>query len=279
MGPRLGDNAIKGVLVVLILVLILYMFASFQGLETQSIINAKGTNTVLAGSEQTYSLNLKTVDPLQYKTPLHYREQYGSWRLETPNGTILSPGKLSTLKAGQYNSDVTIKIPSGYPKIFLVAEIKEYQFSAANPEGPWLKDAGSIRVKEKLEIDVQTCATHADCAADLCLGEFGYCNAGFCEAKGTCNKCTSSTECSTFEEAKGGVRYGCSDSQCFVVKEETFFDQVKKSFNEPITQPGTVKQGEAPQPKQTPPALGFLILILMGGIFYMISKINSRRRR
>lgn len=278
MAKGIDENIIKVVLVVLVVGLILYMYGSFQTTEL-SLINSQGYEKVLAGSEQTYTINLRTVDPKQFETALHYREQFGRWRLETLNGTLISPGTQKQLTAGQYFQDITINIPFEYQQLVLVADIIEYQYSAAKPEGPWLKDEGTIRASEKLIIEVYSCVEHADCAVDTCLGQFGYCSEGLCEVKGECKDCIAATDCNAFEEAGEGIIYECVNYQCLAVEEPDVIDQVKETFSEPILEPGVVKEGEVPQPKDTPPLLGFAIIILIGVIIFMVSKMKTGRRR
>lgn len=268
---RKDDTVIKVVLLALVVALIFYMVVSFQGVEF-SVVGIQGQNTVRAGEEQSYHLQLQTVNPDQFKTATHYREQFGQWRIQDADGNIISPGKSTKIENGAYDQIITINIPFDYKYMVLIAEIIEYQYSTAEAGGTFLKDEGTVREKQVFEITVQQCVDHTECNAATCLGQFGYCNEGTCEIKGDCHECVANADCSSNEEADPAKQYQCQDFKCFEYIEPTAIDQFKEAFREPITEPGTVTSGEIPKPKEAPQILSTIVFGMFIVLIYLVVK-------
>ncbi len=268
------DTIINIVLVVLIVALILFMFVSFVGTgESFSIVNpTKQGEKVMSGSEEVYNIYLKTVDPVQYETALHYRVQYGRWRIEDAFGEELSPGIEKEIENGVYETSIIINIPYGETEMYLIADILEYQYSASNPEGPWIRDNGIIRSEEKLKIEVYGCIGHADCNIDICLGQFGYCEEGICEVRGDCQECVSNDDCGIEE----GITYECVNFACKPFIEPTMIDKVKEVFVDPITEPGPVIVGELPQKQEAPVYLNYLVFFMVLLVAYLIYRMKRK---
>lgn len=267
------DSTIKIVLIGVVAFAVFYMVLSFGGIETFSGVDFQGNTKVRGNEEQTYSFRLTTVDPEQFRTPVHYREQYGKWHLEDANGTILSPGKEEKIYKGVYQKTITIQIPPGHSKVVLIAEINEYQFGAITPDGEFIRDKGQLRVIKKLDIEIPPCIQHSECNfEETCLGQFGYCNAGLCEAKGECYACAIDSDCSKSENAVGGVKYACTDKVCVKATDETVVDQAKVAFEQPITEPNPVEVGQPPEPKPAPPLLSIGVLIMISLVAFLIMR-------
>lgn len=264
------DSTIKIVLVGLVIILIFYMILTFGGIGTFSVVNLAGEGTVRAGEEQTYHIQLTTVNPDQFTTPLHYRKQVGVWQLEDANGTLLSPGTTTDLTGGKYDQYVTIQIPYGFSQIVFVAEIIEYQYSAASTSGPWLQDQGTVRIKEKLPINIIQCEQHSDCNVfATCLGQFGYCNNNLCEVKGTCKECIANTDCPSSTD--NSTTYQCNDFRCMPFQQPTILDTIEQTFSQPITEPAPATAGQPIKAQQAPPFLSagvFVMMLVLGYIFY-----------
>ena len=250
------DDKTTGNVIVLILVVALvgYILVNLGGSETFSLVNVDAEKTTYrAGEEETFHINLRTVDPAQFTTPTHFREQFGRWRIMDEEGNIVSPGKQTQIEGGVYNQLVTITIPNEYSKIYFVAEIIEFQWSAPDPDGKFIRDDGSLRTEETIELNIVNCVDHAECeVGGTCLGQYGYCTeGGLCEVRGECRECVAASDCAGFDEAISGVTYECIDYQCIEYVQPTFTEQIKESFSEPITEPAPVAEGE--DPKSPPP--------------------------
>lgn len=274
---RVQDSTIRLIMLALIVVLIFYMILSFGGTDSFSTVDITGKQEVSVGEEVEYEIDLLTVNPAQFETALHYREQYGRWRIESANGTELSPGRQTKILGGRYNQIVTINIPPGNKEIYFIAEIVEYQYSAADPEGPFIRDNGTIRVRQKLQIDIKECTKHADCTSeDLCLGQFGYCTEGLCEIQGACVECVSNSDCADLTEADPDKEYECIDFQCFEYEEPTsvekFQTQIKETFDQPITEPAPVETGQPPEPKQATTLLSLGVFLMVLLVSYLVLK-------
>jgi hypothetical protein len=267
------DTPIKLILVALVVVLIGYMILTFGGINTFSVVNLQGKDTVRAGEEQTYHISLTTVNPEQFTTPLHYRKQVGIWQIENANGTLLSPGKITDLTGGKFDQEVTIQIPYGFSQIVFVTKIIEYQYSAAQPQGPWLQDTGTVRVTEKLPINIVQCEQHADCNIySTCLGQFGYCSNNLCEVKGTCKECIANTDCPN----TNSTTYECNNFKCMPLVQPTLLDNFKETFKQPITEPAPVnKQGDKILAPEAPPFLTAGVFGLMVVLVYILYKRRS----
>ena len=264
MARKIEDNTVKIGLVILIVALIFYMLLSFGGTNMFAVVNIEGKDTVLSGDDQTYFISLRTVNPEQFITEVHYREQFGRWRLETSNGTILSPGKEVKLALGAFQQYVTINIPYEQEQIHLIAEIIEFQYSAPSPGGEFLRSDESLRVQETLVINIAECQGHADCnIPGMCLGEFGFCTENLCEVRGECKECITNEDC----EEEG---YVCLDFECIIEEEPTFIDEFKESFREPITEPAPVLAGEPPRAKQAPAGLTVITFGLFALVVYLL---------
>lgn len=263
---RIKDTTIQGILVVLVVILIFYMILSFGGFEAFSVVNVRGADTVLAGDQEDYEIDLRTVDPEQFRTDTHFREQFGRWRLEDQDGNRLT-GRDVQIEQGVFNQIITINIPFGYPTLFLVAEIIEFQHSAATSDGSFIVDDGTIRVQEILTINIIECTLHSECnVPGACLGKFGFCENSLCELRGECRECISNDDC-----IDADTEYECINFACEEIIQPTFIDTVRETFSEPITEPGKVPAGESPQPKQASTALtaGVVALILILVILVM----------
>jgi hypothetical protein len=253
------------------------MILSFGGINVFSVVNVQGEKIVRSGEEQTYHITLQTVNPEQFKTPTHYREQYGEWRIEDANGTILSAGKQTKIELGVYDQYVTIQIPYGFKHISLVTDIIEYQFSAVDANSLFLKSEGTIRTEEKLDINIIECAQHSDCNVfGTCLGQFGYCTNNLCEVKAECRQCVANSDCSEFEEAVEGTIYQCINFKCAPFKEPTFVDTFKKTFSEPITQPTRIEPGQPPQSKQATGILTVGVFLMIGVILFIMLRRSGK---
>ena len=267
----------KIVLAVLIIILLGYVIMSFGGNSIFSAVSIKGNEKVFIGAEETYKFQLKATDPEQFKTDLHYRTQYGRWRIENENGLILSPGNEILLSKGIYDTSTLIKIPAGYQQIFLKTEIIEYQFSRTTVSGTYLKDNGTIRAKDILPIEIMQCQIHADCNLDTtCLGKFGYCNAnGLCEMKGDCGTCNTDSDCLKYEKVVPGKEYKCQNSKCQIAMKYNLFDQLQQLFSEPLTEPGKVEQGQLPEQKEIPTIISAGVIIMFIVFAYLLIKRKS----
>ena len=265
---KIEDSTIQGILVVLVVVLIFYMILSFGGFDAFSVINVRGENTVLAGAQEEYEIDLRAVDPEQFRTDTHYREQFGRWSLEDSEGNKLT-GKNVLIEGGVFNQVITINIPFDHAKLYLVADIIEFQHSAADPAGPFLMDNGTIRAEETLEINIIECIDHSGCnVPGACLGKFGFCENNLCELKGECRDCVSNDDC-------GDGTYECVNFECEPVFEPSFIDTIKESFDVPITEPAKVPAGELPQPKQASQGLIIAVVAMIGLAIFLIIRRRS----
>lgn len=263
---RIKDSTIQGILVVLVIILIFYMILSFGGFEAFSVVNVRGADTVLAGDQEEYEFDLRTVDPEQFRTDTHFREQFGRWRLEDPDGNRLT-GRDVKIEQGVFNQIITINIPFSFKELFLVAEIMEFQHSAATPDGPFITDDGTIRVQEILAINIIECSVHSECnVPGACLGKFGFCENSLCELRGECRECISNNDC-----VSADTEYECTNFACEEMMQTTFIDTIRETFSEPITEPAKVPAGASPQPKQASTALtaGVVALLVIAVILFM----------
>lgn len=275
---KFQDSTIRIGMFVLLIVLIFYMILSFGGVESFSTVSLTGETLVRGGDAQEYHIRLVTVNPEQFSSPTHYREQYGRWRIENATGGDLSPGKETQIFQGVYDQYVTINIPFDQKKIIFVAEIVEYQYSAPSPDGKFIRDDGQVRISESIAIDIAQCADHNECnVGKTCLGQFPYCNEdNLCEVRGECHECISNTDCSLLEEAVEGATYECINFECKEYVEPTAFEEFKESFAQPINEPGPVEVGEAPQPKQSSPILSAMVFIMIALVSYMFLKRSGK---
>jgi hypothetical protein len=275
------ELAIKTALAISFVVLVLFMIYSFGGETPFTVVNIDGKTEVRAGETQEYFIDLRTVDPAQFTTATHYRQQFGSWQLVDMNSSIISKGTTRIIDNGVYSGYVSIKVPPKRKEFNLVINIKEYQFSAAEEGGEYLRDNGTIRTEQIFPIKVMACSEHADCKAEnTCLGQFGYCREGICEVQGDCVACVQDSDCIGAEGATGKLI--CQNYHCTPYKEPTFQEGAQQQFHElfdqPITEPGPVKSGETPQPKPAPDLLRGATIVLLIILVYFIFMLRSRRR-
>ncbi len=262
----------------LIIGLIFYMIVSFGGVETFSTVSVTGETTVRGGDIQEYHIKLTTVNPEQFSTATHYREQYGRWRIENATGGDISPGKETQIFQGVYDQYVTINIPYNEKKIIFVAEIIEYQYSSATPGGKFIRDDGQVRISQALPIEIAQCSDHSECnVGSTCLGQFPYCNEdNLCEVKGECHECITNTDCLSLEEADASKTYECINFECKEYIEPTQVDILKETFSQPINEPGPAEVGQPPQPKQSSPILSGMVFVMVALVVYLVLKRSGK---
>lgn len=254
---------IKIFILVIFIFLLLSLLLTFSGISPFTVVNIEGKSEYVIGETQTFRILLKTVDPDQFTTPEHYREQYGRWRIEDESGNLLSSGRLTKIENGLYDRIITIQIPE-VPST-LISEIIEYQYSLAGDS--FVMDEGTIREKNELELKLQSCDYDTDCeSSSICVGKSLSCENYVCSTAGQCLTCEEDSDCATSER--------CVNNECFRIIEPTFTEQVKETIAEPITQPGKSEEG-IPTPKTAEKYLIYTTLILwvlIGFFFYQLKK-------
>lgn len=255
------DSKVKTVLMILVAGFVIYSMVALSGTQKKGI---SGEAIVLASDEQTYKISLETEEVVPIQDMIV--EQYGRWWIEDSAGEILSRGTELELSGGQFNAEITISIPKE-KQVTFIADIIEYKSALVGNN--YVKDTGTIKTQDYIELSVPSCSQHADCSVDsLCLGKFGYCSDNLCEAKGECKTCSIDSDCGE----EDGVEYMCSDSVCMPKGNKDVFESIKKSFETPLTEVGPVPEGEEPTTKLADPIFQYVVFITIGIVGVLIYK-------
>jgi len=134
------NNKIKYIAIILgITVLILL----FMGTRQSMLIT--GSNNVLPGTTQTYTLSLDAGTQVAVGA---YR--YANWALVSTNNVVVQQGTWETVNQ-VYQKNISITFPNTIANYALVSSIYEYRYNTAT----LLWDAGTVIAKEAFSISVQ----------------------------------------------------------------------------------------------------------------------------
>lgn len=264
-----AQTAVKVGIIVIMAFLILMIFYSFTNLVPFSIVNVDGKSEFTGGEKQIFKILLSTQAADSYTTEFHHREQYGRWRIEDAEGNILSPGKISKLPSGVYNTVLAVEVPNKQGAK-LIAELIEYQFSRSEMGGDELRDEGTIKDSTEIELTLKSCSTTTDCITNkLCSGKTYTCSdEGLCISEGECSQCDGQADCS--------AGYKCENQQCYKIPETTALKEFLVDYPAPLTQTGYTVE-DSPTPKSAPRWLFLSVFVMTGVLVYLVSLYKKRR--